>query len=222
MCGLGTVSDLDTGDTSEECAMNSAMYIRLTLAILFTAAGINTAYAGVDEGVRAYEEKNFAVAIREFREADRQNDARAQYYLGRMYLMWEGVRADYKQSVYYFRRSAEQGNVNAQFYLGTLFYLGEGVSQDYAKAVEWYTKAATQGDPISQYYLGVMYASGEGIRRNHIQSLVWLALAERGGNDTAGRFRDIIASKMTTSELLKAKQLTLKRLSIPRKIKSDR
>ncbi|MGR8950006.1 MAG: tetratricopeptide repeat protein [Gammaproteobacteria bacterium] len=221
LCGFGTNSDLNAGDVTEECAINFTMYIRLILAIFFTAAGINTACAGFDEGIRAYKAKNFPKALREFREADKQNHAGAQYYLGRMYLMWEGVRADYKQSVNFFRRSAAQGNVNAQFYLGTLYYLGEGVSQDYAKAAEWYTKAATQGDPVAQYYLGVMYASGEGVSRNHIQSLVWLALAERGGSETAGKFRGIIASKMTTAELFKAKQLTLKRLSIPRKRKSD-
>jgi uncharacterized protein len=221
MRGFGTVSELNAGNATKECAKNFAMYVRLILVLFLTATGINTACAGYDEGVRAYRAKDFAVALREFREADKQNHAGAQYYLGRMYLMWEGVRADYKQSVDFFRRSASQGNVNAQFYLGTLYYLGEGVSQDYAKAVEWYTKSATQGDPISQYYLGVMYASGESVSRDHIQSLVWLALAERGGSETAGKFRGIIASKMTTAELLKAKQLTLKRLSIPRKLKSD-
>jgi uncharacterized protein len=197
------------------------MYLRLILAILFTAVGIGTAFAGFDEGIRAYERKDFKVALREFRAADRNDHAGAQYYLGRMYLMWEGVSADYKQSATYFGRSAARGNANAQFYLGVLYYLGEGVSQDYSKAVEWYTKAATQGDPVAQYYLGVMYASGESVTRDHVQALVWLGLAEAGGSETAGKFRDIIARKMTTAELFRAKQLTLERLVAPRKLKSD-
>ena len=196
-------------------------YGRLIAAMLLVAAASSTAFAGFDEGVSAFERKDYEAALRELRAAAQNGDAGADYYLGRMYLMAEGVAADYKQAVRYFRKAAAKGNANAQFYLGVLYYLGEGVSRDYSEAVKWYAAAAAQGDPDAQYYLGVMYASGEGVRRDHVTALMWLDLAAAGGNETAQAFRKLIARTMTPDEISEAGRQSRERMTTPRKLKSD-
>ena len=56
------------------------------LSVLYAASAI-PATAGFDEGLHAFKGKNYATALQLFRaEADRGH-ARAQYYLGRMYLL---------------------------------------------------------------------------------------------------------------------------------------
>ncbi len=199
----------------------SMTFLRLILVISLTAAGSGAAFAGFDEGVRAYESKNFKLALREFRAAAENDHAKAQYYLGRMYLMWEGVSADYKQAASFFERAAAQGNPNAQFYLGALHYLGEGVPRDYSKAVKWYSAAAAQGDPVAQYSLGVMYASGQGVTKDRVRALAWFNFAAAGGSKTAGKFADILTRKMTPAEIARAKQLTLEQISTRPKRKPD-
>jgi TPR repeat protein len=197
-------------------------HLLIILAILFTGATAGTVFAGFDEGVSAFKRKDHAVALEEFRAAAKNGDAEAQYYLGRMYLMADGVPSDYKQAADFFRKAAAHGNANAQFYLGVLNYLGEGVPQDYSKAVKWYSRAAAQGDHVAQYSLGVMYASGAGVTTDHVQALMWFDLAAAGGSEAAEKFRKIMTRKMTAAEISKAKRLSRERMSTPRQLKPDR
>jgi uncharacterized protein len=176
----------------------------LIVAILLAMGAPGVASAGFDDGLGAFQRKDYAAALREFEAAARTGDARADYYLGRMYLMAEGVAADYKRAIQYFRQAARQGDANAQFYLGNLYYLGEGVSRDYGEAVKWYADAAGQGDSVAQYYLGVMYASGEGVARDRVAALMWLDLAASGGFETAAQFRKLVARTMTADEITEA------------------
>ena len=195
---------------------------RLFVSFLLMAVASGAAYAGVDDGVSAFGRKDYGAALREFEAAAEKGDARADYYLGRMYLMAEGVPADYRKSVAYFRRAADHGNANAQFYLGNLYYLGEGVSQDYAEAVKWYGKAAAQADPLAQYYLGVMYASGEGTPKDLVKALMWLDLAASGGYETAAKFRKLVAGTMTPDAIAEAERQAHDLAATLHKPKTDR
>lgn len=179
---------------------------RLILAFLLMVTASGAAFAGVEDGVSALQRKDYPAARRAFEAAAKAGDARADYYLGRMYLMAEGVRADYAKAVRYLRRAADKGNANAQFYLGNLYYLGEGVKRDYAEAAKWYGKAAAQADPLAQYYLGVMYASGTGVRRDAVTAHMWLDLAASGGFATAAEFRKRLARTMTPAEVAEAER----------------
>lgn len=75
-----------------------------------------------------------------------QGDAEAQYNLGQMYRMGEGVPQDSKEAVSWFRKAAEQGYAKAQLFLALMYDNGEGVPQDYKEAYAWYNLAAAKGD----------------------------------------------------------------------------
>ena len=61
-------------------------------------------------------------------ERAQQGDAAAQFRLGEMYDLGQGVRQDYAEAVRWYRRAAEQGNARAQFALAEMIKNGDGVA----------------------------------------------------------------------------------------------
>ncbi len=107
----------------------------------------------------------------------------------------------------WFRKAVEQGHAKAQYNLGVMFRRGYGVQQDNVEAVKWYRKAAEQGFAEAQYNLGVMYAEGQGGRQDFVQAHMWFDLAAASGDSSARKNRDIIAGKMTVSQIAEAQRL---------------
>lgn len=87
--------------------------------------------------------------------AETQEDARAQYLLGRQYYWGQGVSQDSHEALKWFRKSAEEGNADAQFSLGCMYYLGDGVGQDYIPAYMWFYMAAAQGNEKAREFRDV-------------------------------------------------------------------
>ena len=57
-------------------------------------------------------------------------DAKAQYELGKIYMLGLGVSQDYQQATKWYERAAEQGFAAAQFMMGFLYEQGKGVPRD--------------------------------------------------------------------------------------------
>ncbi len=64
----------------------------------FTLGLTAPAWAGLDEGVAAYDRGDYAAAFREFRPLAEQGNAKAQNYLGLIYVSDLGVPQDYVQA----------------------------------------------------------------------------------------------------------------------------
>jgi TPR repeat protein len=84
---------------------------------------------------------------------------------------------------------------------------GQGVSQDDKTAVKWYKLAAKQGNAGAQLNLGLMYGMGNGVIQNNVYAHMWFNIAASSGDKTGVRNRDIIAKRMTPSQLETAKKL---------------
>ena len=108
--------------------------------------GYGLAWSGFDEGLAAYEAGDYATALLEFRPLAEQGNAAAQYNLGLMYFMGQGIPQDYKEAVKWFRKAAEQDYVRAQFNLGSMYGNGLGVTQDYVQAHKWFNIAGANGN----------------------------------------------------------------------------
>ena len=87
-----------------------ATLLLLTLAV----APPGPASAGIDEGAAAYNQGNYATALREFRPLADQREAIAQYNLGVMYGKGQGVPRDYAEAIKCFREAAEQGKAGSR------------------------------------------------------------------------------------------------------------
>jgi uncharacterized protein len=80
-----------------------------------------------------------------YRKAAEQGNAIAQYNLGDMYRVGEGVSADNSAAAIWYRKAAEQGYARAQNNLGVMYDNGEGVGQDDISAYIWFSLAAANG-----------------------------------------------------------------------------
>ncbi len=100
----------------------------------------SVAAADFRAGVEAYKRGDYATAYKEWLPLAEQGLARAQFNLGNMYAMGEGVPEDDAEAVKWFRKAAEQGHAGALFNLGVMYDDGEGVPEDDAEAVKWFRK----------------------------------------------------------------------------------
>ena len=108
-------------------------------------------------GVRYYNEKNYAEAVKWHRKAAEQGHADAQNYLGFCYHQGRGVELNHEEAVKWYQKAAEQGNAEAQSSLGFCYERGHGVEQNYAEAAKWYKKAADNGySKASTYYQDIL------------------------------------------------------------------
>jgi hypothetical protein len=182
--------------------------IYFSLLALFLFVGLSSVYAGFNEGVAAYERAAYETALQEFKPLAEQRHAEAQFYLGLMYYMGQGVSEDYAEAFKWFRKAAEQGHAVVQFNIGGMYYMGQGVPKDYAEALKWYKNAAEQGHAGAQLNLGGMYASGRGVPRDYVMSYMWANLAASQGEETASELRSIVEKEMTPEQIVEAQRLS--------------
>lgn len=152
---------------------------RLITSLLLTAliAVSFTAHAGLNEGLAAYDRAEYATALKELTPLAEKGNAQAQYRLGKMFNLGQGMPPDKKEAAKWFHMAAQQGLAEAQGALGYLCLVGDGVSQNSDLALEWTLKAAEQGDATAQFNLSVMHGEQFGIRKDPAESLKWLRKA---------------------------------------------
>ena len=69
----------------------------------------------------------------------------AEYQLGVLYAVGQGVETNAEQAAQWFLRAAEQGVPDAQFQIGHRYAQGEGIEQDIIQAYAWFHVAAIDG-----------------------------------------------------------------------------
>lgn len=129
-----------------------------TAAVAQTAAPLVTAQAVSPEeanrrGDNAFDRKDYAEAMRWYRQAADQGYPTGEANIGYLYSKGFGVKQDFGEAVYWYRRAAEKGQVEAQHNLGLRYANGEGVPRDMAKARYWMEKSAANGDDDAKKWL---------------------------------------------------------------------
>jgi hypothetical protein len=169
-------------------------------------------WAGLDEGVNAYRQGDYATALRELLPLAQQGDPGAQSFLGFMYTEGRGVPQIDAEAVKWYRRAADQGRALAQFNLGAMYLLGRGVPKNSTKAAKWIRRAADRGYAGAQHVLGFMYYLGAGIPQDFVQAHLWLNLFAANlppgeERDKAVGARDTVAQQMSPAQLTQAQEL---------------
>jgi TPR repeat protein len=104
------------------------------------------AAADFEAGLRAYQNKDYATAVKEWRPLAESGSPDAQFNLALMYLDGSGVVKNEQEAVLWFRRAADQGQAKAQKNLGNLYATGIGVRRDNVNAHMWLNLCAASGD----------------------------------------------------------------------------
>ena len=180
---------------------------KVTLSFLLIMLSFPSWSADLQKGAVAFQNGDFATAIREWKPLAEQGNAYAQFFLGVMYTNGEGVLQDYKTAVKWYTLAAEQGHSKAQHNLGTMYANGDGVPQNYQTAVKWYTLAAEQGAVRAQFNLGELYYLGKGVLQDKVYSHMWHNIASFNGFEGARKNRDLTAKELTPQQLADAQRL---------------
>ena len=178
---------------------------------LIAATFAASAVAGpLEDGMEAYQEKDYLKALQVWRPLAQSGDPAAQYRLGVLYAEGKGVAPNDAEAALWFERAAEQGEPMAQYNLGASYVEGTGVRKDIATAAKWFRRAADQGVALAQLNLGLLYASGSGVPKDAVEALKWIDLAiyalPAGGvrSDAAKAVADI-AGSMTSEQIQEAR-----------------
>ncbi len=139
------------------------------------------ARADFQAGLAAYRQGDYATALREWQPVAEQGDANAQYNMGLLCALGQGVPQDFKRAAEWYEKAARQGVAAAQYNLGVIYANGQGVPQNVTEAREWFTKAAEQGVAQAEDSLGYFYGSGQGIPKNFAEAEKWYRRAAEKG-----------------------------------------
>jgi uncharacterized protein len=187
------------------------MKMRFWLLRLSLSAFMVLLYTGFCSGAdlksakHAYEQKDYATALKEFTPLAEQGNAEAQVNLGRMYLMGQGVLKDTDQAIKLFNASAAQGNADAQFFLGSFYLLPHA---DIALGLKWLRLSAEQGNQDAQLFLGKAYLDGnEVLPRDPVQADMWLRLAADKNLEFYQNELRAAERQMTAGQVAKGKAL---------------
>jgi TPR repeat protein len=109
----------------------------------------------LNQGLVAFETKDYAQAIALLKPLAETGDPEAQCLMGNMYHLGLGVAHDLSKAVEWYKKSAEQGYGVASHNLAGIILVGEhGAPPNRRNAECWYEKAREQGflhTPSSEY-----------------------------------------------------------------------
>ena len=151
--------------------------------------------------------KDAKSAIKWYKLAAKQGDANAPHNLGVMYRTGNGIPRNPQTALKWYRVATEYGSPHSAFALGLMHSKGDGIPQDYDKAVKWFRLGAEMGHIPCQFNLGKMYYFGDGIQKDYIRAHMWWDIVARSGDKAGIKTRDMVAKKMTPSQLEKAEKL---------------
>ncbi len=156
-----------------------AVGVLLVSSFLGCSAGADKARLAAAEA--AYHRGDFKPAADAFQAMAEQGNARAQFFLGEMYLNGSGVPRDYALAFKWASAAAEQRDPDAQYTLGGMYESGKGVPQDYVQARMWYGLSASSGDEQAIRKKAALETSmtAAQIEQSRLQEQEWITAHQR-------------------------------------------
>ncbi|PYV93918.1 MAG: sel1 repeat family protein, partial [Acidobacteria bacterium] len=120
----------------------------MVCAFMILLCPVLSVAADLESAKRAYADKDYAKALKEATPLAEQGNAEAQFLLGKMYWIGEGVLKDPERAIKLFKASGLQGNADAQFYVGSYYLLP---LRDVLEGAKWLRVSAEQGSKDAQW-----------------------------------------------------------------------
>ena len=121
--------------------------------VLFFNVGL-FADAAYNNGLKAYQAKQYAPALKYFYVSARHYNVNAYDKLGIIHDEGLGTGINKQTASYWYEKAAQRNHPDAQYRLGHLYETGEGVQKNMKKATFWYQKAARNGNKDAKIRLG--------------------------------------------------------------------
>ncbi len=175
----------------------------LTFSLLAAVPG----QAQWETAKRAFDQGDYATALKELRPLAEKGEPQAQALLGLMYNLGRGVPLDMAQALKWYKASADQGDAEGEFHLGTMYLNGSGVGRDTAQGLKWLKLSAEQGQRDAYLLLGMAYMNLNDAPRDVVEADMWLRLAAAHGDPLAPGQRAKLEGHMTRDQIKKAQSL---------------
>ncbi len=158
------------------------------------AANMGLAHAQIMLGIIYSQMDNHIEATKWFLMAATNDDAQAQYEIGKRYYFGIGIDKNESEAISWLSKSVEQNNPNAQYMVGSLKlqkYTKDSKSElpenmkDKTECYDLILKAAEQGHPDAQMGMVIFYSASN----DYIEIYKWLTIASQKSK-YALRWRD--------------------------------
>jgi TPR repeat protein len=159
-----------------------------------------------EAGVIAFLQKDYGKAYKLLPPLAERGFAKAQLYLGFMYMDGNGVPKDYDKGASFYEQAADQGNAIAQQVLGECLIIGPCLPRDVSRGIDLMTTAARSGQGAAMLSLAYIYKRGEGVPKDYVLALKWFNLAAASFSGWA-EYRDEMEGKMTPAQIAEAQKL---------------
>ena len=185
------------------------MLLRFVLIMFFIFSVASPAFAGFDEGKKAYDSKDWPKALAELKPLADKGDDKAMLLLGNIYSDGDGVPADYKKALEFYEHSAEKNNPIAMLAAAAMYANGIGAEKNTDKANRWFRTAAETGDQTGAFFYAQSFIN-DNPNPDFYSSYKWFLIAsQRGENkqlqEAAKDLAERIArARLTSTEMLKA------------------
>lgn len=178
------------------------LYRSLLIAFSLVFSCLYLHGADLQAAKRAYEQRDYAIAMKEAAPLAQEGKVDAQVLLGKMYMLGQGVAKDADQALQWFRAAADQGNAEGQFFLGAMYLLP---AKDIPQGLKWLRLSAEQGTPDAQLLLGMTYLKGTDVPHDLVEADMWLHLAAARGDNFAPSQCERAEQQMTPDQIAKAR-----------------
>jgi TPR repeat protein/transglutaminase-like putative cysteine protease len=131
---------------------------------------------------KAYRNKDYKGALKEWQTGAEQGDAASQFALGTANYFGYGKSPDKEEALRWIRAAAAQSFADAQYLLGSVLVTGEFAPADVPGGIDLYRKAAKQGHSAALRQLGVYTMNGHGIEKDAAAGLKLLRQAADQGD----------------------------------------
>ena len=158
------------------------------MSLLILAVATHVAPASSQEedtfqrGLAAYQAGRFEETMALWRPLAESGNTEAQYNVGVLFALGQGVVADPEVAANWYRRAASLGHAKAQFNLGVALLQGKGVEADMTEAARWLEKSARQGHGPAALALGLLLVEARGVSRDAAAGASYVTQAASRGD----------------------------------------
>jgi len=189
-------------------------FIALTLSFLILTF-TTPALASYEDGLTAYQQKDWFNAIRNLRPLAEENDDRALVLLGNMYNDGNGVPKNSKTAFEHYKRALINNNNNAMVAIATMYAQGMGVEKDFKTGFNWFKKSAEYGNSAGQIMFASILIKGHPelpeLEPNPQHAYAWYRIVEL--NATEASFKKLgtelgkrLSSQLTPDQIVNAEK----------------
>jgi len=129
------------------------------------------------KGEELYNKEDYKKAFPILFEIAQEGHTKAQFLIGKMYMLGLGVTVDYTKAMSWYMKAADSDYALAYNNIGVMYMNGWGVDKNPTEGLKWMLKAAEKGLAISQFNIGTYYLLGQGVSIDYQEAFKWLKLA---------------------------------------------